>query len=991
MESSGPSEIFVKIFQVPAPGTFRQIAEKSPATWIHFAGILFRRRNLRVRQRAQGQVMGRLSTAVILLLAAPALLAQSVGAAIGGVITDQSGSALVGVAVSIGDRISGRQHVVTTGSSGEYRVIALPPSSYRVTVAVSGFSPVAENVTLNVNDDATLDLELAIAGVDAGVVSTPGAIDLVHHEPSSIVTEEQIQSLPEIGRNFLQLAQLLPGSAPLNASVNRFATTRFGGAADQRSAVTTLIDGGDVDDAQWGTPTINLSQDGVQEFRVYRNQFGAQYGNALNAVVSVVTKSGGNRASGSGFYFGRDAALNARNAFARETPPFDEQRLGATFGGPIARNRTHIFSAYEYDHVDTARLIAHPPTSRFAIENGVFPATSDDQMFSLRIDHQFSAGHTATVRYAHANQNIVRLQQFPTSDSSQVDTFSRAHSVVAEHHAELSPRMFNSLRLHVFSHTSGGVPHHADRVAAVARPSVNMGLVNGGEWLTFPRTEITVADTIYTTRGRHDLSFGGEMGFGRNRLEGRFFEDGLFRFQTDTQFDRDVRATWPQSFVQQRPSVDTYRTHPVALFVQDHWRVADRLRVNLGLRYDLDPTLRLNDVYAKALNDPALSGLEAFVSRDRGTDSNNLQPRAGVTYDVTGSGTVVARGGFGVYVARNRPWFQVRAMNQLSGYAIRIEDPNQLRLYPDVAAVVGAGGPREIGTVIPDEFSQASALNTTAGVGWKAGRDVSIDIDYVHSYGARQYGTTDRNLPPTGTVGPTNPRPVPQFAQVAMLENFTTSWHHALESQLRMGLGHRGRVQVSYTLSRTFLDGVDFFLTQRGTQRTPQERGYSPSDQRHNLALAASIAMPAGFDVSAILKLVSGSPLSVQAGSDLDGDRSPTGDRPPGLPITVGRADTARDLEIINSFRATLATPLEAVSPELLRLEPYRTLDARLTKTWIVGGDRRIELLFEAFNLLNRVNFVVSAASRNINSPQFLFRTSARDARQVQWGARLRF
>jgi hypothetical protein len=198
-------------------------------------------------------------------------------------------------------------------------------------------------------------------------------------------------------------------------------------------------------------------------------------------------------------------------------------------------------------------------------------------------------------------------------------------------------------------------------------------------------------------------------------------------------------------------------------------------------------------------------------------------------------------------------------------------------------------------------------------------------------------------------------------------------------------------VQASYTLSRSYLDGVDFFLTQRGTQRMPQERGYGPSDQRHNLTLAASTALPGRVEMSAILKLISGSPMPVQSGADLDGDRSTPGDRPSGLPITVGRGDTGRALEIINTFRAGLATPLPPVAPSLLTLDPYRTLDCRLTKIFSAGGSRRIELLVEAFNLFNDVNYVPSAVNRNMNSAQFLARTSARDARQIQWGARIRF
>ena len=328
-------------------------------------------------------------------------------------------------------------------------------------------------------------------------------------------------------------------------------------------------------------------------------------------------------------------------------------------------------------------------------------------------------------------------------------------------------------------------------------------------------------------------------------------------------------------------------------------------------------------------------------------------------------------------------------MNQLGSSALLVENRAQLRFYPDVAAVLAGGAAKQLGTVIPDDFVQSYALNTTVGAGWQVGRASSLDVDYVHSYGTKQYGTTDRNLPPSGRIGPDNPRPFPQFGQVAMLENFTKSWYDALESQFRTRLAESGSLQVSYTLSRTYLDGVDFFLNQRGTQRTPQERGYSPSDQRHNLTLAASLAFPGEINVSGILKLISGSPVLVQAGSDLDGDGSQMGDRPPGLRITVGRGDVAEQLRLINQFRAGINRP--AIDASLLDLDPYRTLDFRITKVFRIGGRRRIELLLEAFNVTNYVNYVPAAANRSMNSPIFLAPTLARDARQVQWGARFSF
>jgi hypothetical protein len=264
----------------------------------------------------------------------------------------------------------------------------------------------------------------------------------------------------------------------------------------------------------------------------------------------------------------------------------------------------------------------------------------------------------------------------------------------------------------------------------------------------------------------------------------------------------------------------------------------------------------------------------------------------------------------------------------------------------------------------------------------------------VHSYANHQLGSTDRNLPPSGAVTTANPRPVPQFAQVVMLENFTKSSYDALETQFRGHIGARDAVQVSYTLSRSYLDGVDFFLTTRGTQRTPHERGYNPTDQRHNLAVAASMTIPWDLQVSGILKLVSGSPIKVQSGLDLDLDQTVTGDLPPGIPITVGRERVDESLSAINAFRETQG--LAPIDRSLLLLDPYRSLDARLTKTIRIGANRRIELLVEGFNLTNLVNVRPPLGSQpqdgvSLNTASALVRTVARDARQIQWGLRYAF
>ena len=918
--------------------------------------------------------------------------AQSIGASVAGVVTDASGARVSVARITIVNMANGRTQTVTAGAQGEFHFVALQPALHRLVVEAAGFTRAERDLVLSVGSEATLDVALIVAGVEQTIKVAPASFDVARSQPSSLVTSDDIRMLPEIGRNFLVLAQLLPGSGPLNTTPGRFATTKFGGAADQRSGFTTMVDGGDVDDTQWGSPTINVAQESVQEFRVFRHQFDAQYGNALSAVVSVATRAGGNQRRGSAFYFGRDDTLNAKNAFAPRQPPFDEQRVGGTIGGPLARNRTHVFATYERDHVDTARIIAHPPSNPFATrENGIFPARTDQHMAALRLDHRISDAHTAFVRYLHDGQASVRNNVAPSSDSSQVDISSRAHSIVGEIDSTFAPRVLNMFRIHWFAHTSEGTPHTLDRTPGIQRPSVTTGQTVGGDWQLLSRARLTLSDTLHVSGTRHNVKLGGEISFGTNELDAHFFEDGFFIFRSDAPFDPDVQATWPTSFQQQPPSLQRYRSRQLALFIQDDWRATRRLRVNLGLRYDLDPSLRINDFYAELLRRPALARLREFVSDDRGTDTNNLQPRLGATYDVRGDGGLVLRGGWGIYVARNRPWFQLRSMNQVGAPATLVEDAARLRLYPDISAILAGGAPLQLGTVIPDDFVHAYSLNTTIGTAWQVGRGASLELDYIRSRADHQTGATDRNIPPSGPISDSNPRPVREFAQVWMLENYTKSWYDALETQLRVTLPRRGQLRVSYTLSRSYLDGVEFFNVVRGTQRTPRERGYSPADQRHNLTAAASVGLPWQLEASAILKLASGSPMPVQAGAglDLDGDRSPTGDRPPGLAITVGRDHVAESLRIINEFRA--AQMLAPIDSNLLRLDAYRSLDVRVTRAFQVRAAQRIELTLEAFNLTNHVNYNSTSINRNLNSPAFLERRAARDARQIQWGIRYSF
>jgi Carboxypeptidase regulatory-like domain/TonB dependent receptor-like, beta-barrel len=920
--------------------------------------------------------------------------AQVVGANLSGSITDDNGGVLPGVTVTIQNKANGTQQTVVTSVEGFYRVVSLQPAPYIITAELTGFGVQRREIVLTIGDHATLDFKLGVASLQESITVSASSpiVEVSRAAPSSTIVESQIQALPVLERNFLALAQLMPGAAP--NYISKFSRVKFGGPADQRNGYTTIVDGGDLDDAIWGDPTVNISQDAVQEFKVFRNQFDAQYGAALAAVVTVATKSGTNIMHGSGYFFGRDDSLNARNAFSRTKPVYGQQRFGGSVGGPIVQNRTHFFGAYEYTHVDKENIIALPASNPFATqENGTFPAVTREHLLVSKVDHRLNDRNSFFVRYAFDDQYATRTGT-PSSDSANVNDASQMHSVIGENNWVLSNSTVNTLRAHYMWNQVSTVP------VVIGQPQIQRPSVTTGQNTTapqfFPRTRIQFFDTLYKTVGTHDLKIGGDYTYAMHEYQAHFFESGAWQFSTDAPFDRNNATTWPINFVQQTNGDYHFNSHIIAAYAQDDWRLSDRVRLNLGIRYDLDTNLRMNDVYRQVLSDPAYKGIETFVSNDRGTDANNFQPRFGITYDITGNGTLIGRAGWGKYITRNRHYFGLTSQDRLLGIAVRIEDPNQLRNYPDITATLSgkslsdyvlSGAARSV-YIIPDDYVLPESQNTTLGFGWRMAANTGIEVDFVHAFGYNQLGALDLNLPATGRISATNPRPVSNFTEVKSLENFTESWYKALETQFRTRYGKLDSLTVSYTLSSTMRDGVNHYQTYPGTMRTPAEKGYSEQDTRHNLAVSAATRLPYGVLFSGILRALSGTPFGVSAGFDIDGDGQTQNDRPVGLPITVGRENADDSLRIINELRAT--RNLAPISADLLELNPFISLDLRTTKEFSIGGGRRIEGFFEGYNVLNRVNYA-GGGNGSIISPALLIRNSARDARQVQIGARLTF
>ena len=342
--------------------------------------------------------------------------------------------------------------------------------------------------TLPIGADATVNLTLPLAGVvrtDDGECRRRPSSEVARSQPSSVVTKRDIDTLPLLDRNFLVLAQLLPGSGPINSTVDRLATTKFGGVADQRAGYTTLIDGGDINDTVWGSPTINVGEDAIQEFKVFRNQFDAQYGHALNAVVTVATRSGTNRFSGTRLLLRpRRRAERAVSVFGRESAVRRAADRRIRWRSAACATAVTSSSSYERDNVDTVRVIALAPTQSDLPRRERCLSGGDGQPHGQREARSSVRRRASLFGPVRVRPSAVaaRQRRRPLSDSSQVDILNRSHSLVVEETwSATAERGERASACTCSTITLGTFPR--DNGLAIRRPSVTRGMTNADAWV----------------------------------------------------------------------------------------------------------------------------------------------------------------------------------------------------------------------------------------------------------------------------------------------------------------------------------------------------------------------------------------------------------------------------------------------------------------------------------------------------------------------------
>lgn len=305
----------------------------------------------------------RCSFLLLLLIAAlalvPALFGQAYFGTVSGELTDTTGAMVSGAKVVLADQQKGFKFEATSDSSGHYLFRAVPPGVYSVTAESQGFSKTEQqNFKVDINQNATVNLMMKVAGASEKVEVTAGALTIQTEdaETGQVVNRRFINDLPLIDRNIVELTSLAPGVTPMDDQCDVTCTgTNFVSNGSRGSTSDILADGVSVTNSEPNGGITNAtyvpSPEAVEEFKVEQTNFSAEYGFSGASVVNMITRSGSNSFHGSAYEFFRDNVLDAKDWFDhRAGVPMPAQRrnnYGFTIGGPIRKNRTFFF--FDFD------------------------------------------------------------------------------------------------------------------------------------------------------------------------------------------------------------------------------------------------------------------------------------------------------------------------------------------------------------------------------------------------------------------------------------------------------------------------------------------------------------------------------------------------------------------------------------------------------------------------------------------------------------------
>jgi hypothetical protein len=299
------------------------------------------------------------STSKVLLALSLALLcpilAFAQGAATGDLhvtVKDEKGSVVTNATVTAREQNKGFERATTLNNEGEYRLLALPPGLYSVTVAAPGFGKYETNdqqVTVGQMRDLPVTLQVGSVQTVVSVTSEADLVETTRSSTTDTIDQRRIDNLPINGRNYINFtltdSQVVRDNAPNTGAAPTSGLNMMGQRA--RSNLVN-VDGADATDNSVNGVRSTVSQEAVQEFQIITNNYAAEYGRAAGGVVNIITRSGSNDFHGDVYGYLRNRNFQAVNPFSTvPNPAYTRVQAGAAFGGPIKKDKTYYYFSYE--------------------------------------------------------------------------------------------------------------------------------------------------------------------------------------------------------------------------------------------------------------------------------------------------------------------------------------------------------------------------------------------------------------------------------------------------------------------------------------------------------------------------------------------------------------------------------------------------------------------------------------------------------------------